>query len=154
MPAKHAGVSAVLFIEEIFSDGLTKDHLSLDDAVTFTHELGLDTIIETHTMEGLDNISKTNCDIIGINNRNLRTFETNIETTPKLLKEFSRRRSYRGVSAFDERERVQQPRGFAKSQSALAIGKVTAARRFPDRNIHHAVSQHRIESSGICGGIE
>ena len=52
--SKAAGASAVLFIEEIFSDGLTKDDsLSLDNAVKFAHELGLDTIIETHTIEGL-----------------------------------------------------------------------------------------------------
>ncbi|MHB2037310.1 MAG: indole-3-glycerol-phosphate synthase [Nitrososphaerales archaeon] len=94
--AKQAGASAVLFIEEIFSDGLTKDDLSLDDAVKSAHELGLDTIIETHTIEGLNKISKTSCEIIGINNRNLRTFETDVDTTPKLLKEFSQRNSIHG----------------------------------------------------------
>ena len=108
--AKQAGASAVLFIEEIFSDGLTKDDLSLDDAVKFTHELGLDTIIETHTIEGLDKISKTNCDIIGINNRNLRTFETDVETTPKLLKDFSAKKLDTRPWAFvDERKRVRKP---------------------------------------------
>ena len=57
--AKHAGASAILFIEEIFSDELTKDHLSIDDAVSFAHEgLELDTIIETHTIEGLVKIRK------------------------------------------------------------------------------------------------
>ncbi len=87
--AKHIGASAVLFIEEIFSDELTKDDLTLDDAVKTAKDLGLDTIIETHTREGLEKISKTSCDIIGINNRDLRTFETKIETTSQLLKGFS-----------------------------------------------------------------
>ena len=121
--AKHAGASAVLFIEEIFSDGLTKDHLSLDDAVTFTHELGLDVIIETHTMEGLDKISKTNCDIIGINNRNLRTFETNIETTPKLLKEFSRRRSYRGDRLLMSESGFNSPEDLQRVRARLQLEK-------------------------------
>ncbi len=92
--AKHVGASAILFIEEVFSERLVRHDLSLDDAINFAHELGLDAIIETHTKEGLDKISRTSCDIIGINNRNLKTFETNIETTPQLLKGFSFRRSY------------------------------------------------------------
>ncbi|MDG6923799.1 MAG: indole-3-glycerol-phosphate synthase [Nitrososphaerota archaeon] len=93
--AKHMGASAVLFIEEIFSDNLTKAELSLDDAIRFSHELGIETIIETHTGEGLRKIAKTNCDIIGINNRNLRTFETDINTTAQLLKDFTPTNSIR-----------------------------------------------------------
>ena len=121
--AKHAGASAVLFIEEIFSDGLTKDHLSLDDAVKFAHELGLDTIIETHTIEGLDKISKTECDIIGINNRNLRTFETDVETTPKLLKEFSRRSSIGGVQLLMSESGFDSPDDLKRVIALLQLDK-------------------------------
>jgi len=121
--AKRAGASAILFIEEIFSDGLTKNHLSVDDAVTFAHELGLDAIIETHTIEGLGKISETNCDIIGINNRNLRTFETNIETTPKLLKEFSHRRSYRGDRLLMSESGFESPDDLNRVRARLQLEK-------------------------------
>lgn len=89
--AKHIRASAVLFIEEIFTDGLTKDDLSLDEATMFAREYGLETIVETHTIEGLRKVSQTDCDIIGINNRNLRTFETDVDTTCRLLKGYSPR---------------------------------------------------------------
>ena len=84
--AKKIGASAVLFIEEVYSDGLSKDGLSLTNAVGFAQRLGLDTIIETHSVEGLEKISKINTDVVGIIIRDLSTFETNIETTFELLK--------------------------------------------------------------------
>ena len=121
--AKHAGASAVLFIEEIFSDELTKDHLSLDDAVSFAHELDLDTVVETHTIEGLVKISKTNCDIIGINNRNLRTFETSLETTPKLLKQFSRKRSYHEDRLLMSESGFESPDDLKKVITRLQLDK-------------------------------
>lgn len=85
--AKNIGANAVLFIEEVFSEGLSKDGLSLNKAVGFARTRGLDTIIETHSIEGLEKISKINTDVVGINNRDLKTFETNIGTTFELLKD-------------------------------------------------------------------
>ena len=72
--AKKIGASAVLFIEEVYSDGLSKDGLSLSNAVGFAQRLGLDTIFETHSVEGLEMISKIYTDVVGINNRDLRSF--------------------------------------------------------------------------------
>lgn len=83
--AKHINASAVLFIEEIFSDGLAMDDLSLEEAIHFAHKSNLEAIVETHTIEGLRKISRINADIIGINNRNLRYFETDVDTTTRLL---------------------------------------------------------------------
>ena len=91
--AKKIGASAVLFIEEVYSDGLSKDGLSLDEAVDCAKRLGLDTIIETHSAEGLEKISKIKTDVVGINNRDLKTFETNIDTTFELLKNIPKKAS-------------------------------------------------------------
>jgi indole-3-glycerol phosphate synthase len=88
--AKKLGANAVLFIEEVYSEGLSRGNLSLDDAIEFARDLGLDTIVETHAAEGLQKISNTRADILGINNRDLRTFQTDIETTFNLLKGFTR----------------------------------------------------------------
>lgn len=93
--AKKIGANAVLFIEEVYSDGLSKDGLSLNEAVGFAKKLGLDTIIETHSVEGVEKISKIDTDVVGINNRDLKTFETNIETTFELLKNFPKKISDR-----------------------------------------------------------
>lgn len=87
--AGQLGASAVLFIEEIFTRRQTKGGMTLDQAVAIARENRLNTIIETHTKEGLEIVSNVDCDIIGINNRDLDTFKTDIETTIELLKEFT-----------------------------------------------------------------
>ena len=87
--ANRLGASSVLFIEEIFTRKQTKGGLTLDEAVAIARENGLDTIVETHTTKGLEIVSNVDCDIIGLNNRNLDTFKTDIETTFRLLKELS-----------------------------------------------------------------
>ena len=87
--ANRLGASSVLFIEEIFTRKQTKGGLTLDEAVAIARENGLDTIVETHTTKGLEIVSNVDCDIIGLNNRNLDRFKTDIETTFRLLKELS-----------------------------------------------------------------
>lgn len=89
LAAKRLGASAVLFIEEIFTRRQTKGGLTLEEALALARQNGLDTIIETHTKKGLETVSNANCDIIGLNNRDLDTFKTDLETTVELLKEFS-----------------------------------------------------------------
>lgn len=48
--------------------------------------LGLEVIVEVHNEEELDKALRMGADIIGINNRNLHTFEENIETSLDLIK--------------------------------------------------------------------
>ncbi len=83
--AGHLGASAVLFIQEVFSGGYSKHGLTLQDAIGLAKKEKLEVIIETHSMEGLADVAAMNCDIIGINNRDLKTFKTTIATTFDLL---------------------------------------------------------------------
>lgn len=87
--AVSIGASAVLLIEEIFTGRMTKDDLTLAEALKFGKQLGLEVIVETHTHEGLRSVMDSECDIIGINNRDLKTFDTKIETTFNLLKDIT-----------------------------------------------------------------
>lgn len=86
--AAQLGASAVLFIEEIFTRKQTKG-LTLDEAIMTAEENGLDSIVETHTKKGLEIVANSGCDIIGLNNRDLDTFTTDLGTTAELLKGFS-----------------------------------------------------------------
>lgn len=84
--ARQIGADAVLFIEEIFSEGLAEQGLSLNEAVNLAKQKGLDTIVETHTIDGMKKADMSGCDILGINNRDLHTFETSTDTTARVLR--------------------------------------------------------------------
>jgi indole-3-glycerol phosphate synthase len=77
--SRVCGADAVLLIVSILSKGILKDFLSL------VVELGMDTLVEVHDEEELTVALNTGCDIIGINNRNLRTFKVDLTTTIKLI---------------------------------------------------------------------
>lgn len=51
-------------------------------------ELNLDVLVEVHNERELDIALNNGCKLIGINNRNLKTFEVTIQTTLDLIKKF------------------------------------------------------------------
>lgn len=77
--AKLAGASAVLFIAEC----LEPDEMAR--LVALTMELGMDPLVELYDPENLDAVLATGTPLVGINNRNLRTFETSLRHTLDLL---------------------------------------------------------------------
>ncbi|RJP25111.1 MAG: indole-3-glycerol phosphate synthase TrpC [Candidatus Abyssobacteria bacterium SURF_5] len=60
------------------------DRKSLRNFVALSSELGLDALVEAHDAEQLDAALEAKAGIIGINNRDLRTFETRLATTLEL----------------------------------------------------------------------
>lgn len=76
--AKLLGAKAVLLIVHILSDE------QLYSLYTLAKSIGLDVLVETHNEEEIHRALQTGVDIIGINNRNLETFVTTIETTVEL----------------------------------------------------------------------
>jgi indole-3-glycerol phosphate synthase len=78
MEAAAAGADAILLIVA----ALDQDQLVnlLETAVTYQ----LDALVEVHTLAELDRALETPAQIIGINNRNLATFEVDLSVTEKL----------------------------------------------------------------------
>lgn len=61
------------------------DTARLRDLTALATDLGMDTLIEVHDADELDRALDLELPLIGINNRDLRSFETRLETTLNLL---------------------------------------------------------------------
>lgn len=76
--ARVAGADAVLLIAAVLEDGEIKKLLSL------THQLGMNALVEVHTEQELERVLTLGARIVGVNNRNLQTFEVDFSNTARL----------------------------------------------------------------------
>jgi len=76
--ARASGADAILLIVAILDDD------ALCGLQTLAHDLGMAALVEVHNRQELDRALATHPRIIGVNNRNLHTFEVDLETTESL----------------------------------------------------------------------
>jgi len=76
--ARSYGADAILLIAALLESTILRD---LRETAT---ALSLDSVVEVHNEEELDRALDAGAEIIGINNRNLKTFEVSLATTEKL----------------------------------------------------------------------
>ena len=74
------------------------------------HELGMAVLVESHDAAELELALQLRTPLIGINNRNLRTFETRLETTLELLPQVPKERVVITESGILTKEDVQRMR--------------------------------------------
>jgi indole-3-glycerol phosphate synthase len=82
LEARSTGADAILLIAEVLDDATLK-HLQ-DQA----RRLGMSVLVEFHDERNLPRILASGADFVGINNRDLRTFCTDIEHTLRLRDRF------------------------------------------------------------------
>ncbi|MBY0220627.1 indole-3-glycerol phosphate synthase TrpC [Paenibacillus illinoisensis] len=79
--ARLLGADAILLIASILSPEQIRQYLS------FAKSIGLDVLIEVHDRTELEQVLEIpQATLVGINNRNLKTFETSLSTTLDLMK--------------------------------------------------------------------
>jgi len=76
--AREFGADAILLIAALLDRG------KIQRFINVAAELDMDCLVEIHNEEELLSVLTTDAKIIGINNRNLKTFEVNLETTNRL----------------------------------------------------------------------
>ena len=113
--AKILGASAILLICSVLDETRLKDYLEL------AHSLGLSALVETHDEKEIEMALRSGAEIIGVNNRNLQTFEVDIENSARLRKLVPKENifvSESGVKTPDDIERLKK-----NGTNAVLIGE-------------------------------
>jgi indole-3-glycerol phosphate synthase len=77
--AVDAGADAILLIAAMLEDA------EFNDLLQAAHSLALDALVEIHDLEEAERVLRFDVRLLGVNNRNLRTFVTDLQTSIDLV---------------------------------------------------------------------
>ncbi len=109
--ARSIGADAVLLIAAILTRAQLKEFLR------HAADLGMDAIVEVHDREELETVLELDAPIIGINNRNLRTFVTDLHVTEELVRHIPNDRTVVSESGISKPEEI----GYLQSVGSHAV---------------------------------
>lgn len=112
--------SALLLIVAILS------HSELSELLSLSHELGLMCLVEVHNRAELEQAVMSGAQIIGINNRDLKTFAVDLETTRRLRPLIPQDRIVVSESGIKDRGDVQKLRQWGVDAMLIGEALVTA----------------------------
>lgn len=99
--SRALGADCILIIVSVLSD------TQMQELAGIAKEIGLDVIVEIHTREELERGLMLRTPLIGINNRDLHTFETNVQITIDLLTDMPYDRTVITESGINTNEHVK-----------------------------------------------
>lgn len=133
--ARAAGADAVLLIAAILNDA------ELANLSALSKRLGMDALVEVHSLTEFERAQDLACPLIGINNRDLTTFKTNLEQTFSLLE---KRRS--GVCLISEsgiRTAADAARLFEAGINGILVGESLVIADDPGFAAHELATGHQ-----------
>jgi indole-3-glycerol phosphate synthase len=113
--ARVLGADCILLIVAALTDA------ALAELSELAHKLGMDVLVEAHDARELERALATPARLIGINNRNLRTFQTSLDTTLNLRDRIPADRLLITESGIHSRADVQRMR--AANINAFLVGE-------------------------------
>jgi indole-3-glycerol phosphate synthase len=98
--SRAAGADAMLLIETALETSQAREYLHM------ARELGMSVLFEVHDISELERALRVEADIIGINNRDLKTLSIDMETTFELIREMPGGKTVVSESGIETREDV------------------------------------------------
>jgi indole-3-glycerol phosphate synthase len=136
--ARLIGADAVLLIAAILTTAQMKEFSAA------ARNIGLDVLIEVHDKEELDRVLELDAPtLIGINNRNLKTFVTDLKTTEELIAHMPK-----GVTVVSE-SGISQPSEIAYLQSigaeAVLVGEHFMRQPVVEQAVHDLMGLYPVK---------
>lgn len=118
--ARAAGADAILLILAALSDQ------EAGPLAVTAAQLGMDVLWEVHNIEEMHRVAAFSPRVVGINNRDLKTFEVSLETTRGLLPEVPEGAVVISESGFFEREELEMMSGWGVDGFLIGEGLMRA----------------------------
>jgi indole-3-glycerol phosphate synthase len=108
------GADAVLLIVAILGDG------ALKGLIDVASRLGLETLVEVHNEKELERACAAGAEIIGVNNRDLRTFVVDMDTTKRVAPKIPKGKVIVAESGYENSHQIEELKGLGVN--AVLIG--------------------------------
>ncbi len=113
--AAELGADCILLVQKV----INRIGLNAEELIKTAHSFGLEVLLECYDKNEMQGAVKTNADILGINNRDLRTLKVNLNRTKEILEFFNGSADRPVIS--ESGVRVREDAEFLKSAGVSGI---------------------------------
>lgn len=124
LESRACGASAVLLIAALLDGG------ALPEMLAYSRELGLEALVEVHDEAELESVLEAGADLVGINNRDLKTLMVDLDTTSRLAPLVPGYVTLVSESGYSRREQLESVRTLGVD--AVLVGESLVRGERPD----------------------